>query len=305
MFLVSFSCFLVFSVIRGDPASALGGIWVTPEQLAEMRTAMGLDSNVFVRYGNWLSAFIAGQPGSSLSFRGESIGVLISQRIPVSVTLALLSFFLILLISIPLSLLTIKSKGGLLDRIVNFLTAAGISTPGFFLGLLFIFIFGFTFRLFIPGEYIGYKESFAGFLGCLFFPALAIAIPNAAVMVKFLRSSLFHELQSDYVRTAKSKGASAFYILRRHILKNAIIPSIAVLGMVIADILSGSVIIEQVFSIPGIGRLLIAAITSRDYPLIQALMVYIAFIVVFANTLADMFIIIIDPRIRTTSGVAR
>jgi ABC-type dipeptide/oligopeptide/nickel transport system permease component len=302
MFLVSIICFLVFSVIRGDPASALGGIWVTPEQLANMRAAMGLDSNVFVRYGNWLSAFIAGQPGNSLSFRGESVGVLISQRIPASLTLALLSFFLVLLISILLSLLTIKSKGSLLDRIVNLLTAAGISTPGFFLGLLFIFIFGFTFRFFIPGEYIDYRESFAGFLGCLFFPALAIAIPNTAVMVKFLRSSLFHELQSDYVRTAKSKGAVAFYILRRHILKNAIIPSIAVLGMVVADVLSGSVIIEQVFSIPGIGRLLIAAITSRDYSLIQALMVYIAFIVVAANALADMFIIIIDPRIRTTSG---
>jgi len=305
MFLVSILCFLVFSVIRGDPASALGGIWVSPEQLAEIRAAMGLGNNIFSRYINWLSAFLAGNPGNSLSFRGEAISAMIAQRIPVSVSLALLSLVLVLIISVPVSLLTIKKEGGILDRIVNFLTAAGISTPGFFLGLLFIFIFGFTFRLFIPGEYINYKENFGGFLGCLFFPALAIAFPNAAVMVKFLRSSLFHELQSDYVRTAKSKGADSFYILRRHILKNAIIPSIAVMGMVIADVFSGSVIIEQVFSIPGIGRLLIAAITSRDYPLIQALMVYLAFIVVAANALADMFIIIIDPRIRTTSRVIR
>lgn len=305
MFLVSFFCFLVFSVIRGDPASALGGIWVTPEQLAEIREAMGLGGNVFTRYFNWLSAFIAGNPGNSLSFRGESVSALLAQRIPVTVSLALLSLVLVLIISVPVSLFTIKKEGSAADRIVNFITAAGISTPGFFLGLLFIFIFGFTFRLFIPGEYINYKENFWGFLGCLFFPALAIAVPNAAVMVKFLRSSLFNELQSDYVRTAKSKGADSLYILRRHILKNAIIPSIAVMGMVIVEVFSGSVIIEQVFSIPGIGRLLIAAITSRDYPLIQAIMVYIAFIVVAANALADIVIIIIDPRIRTTGRAVR
>jgi ABC-type dipeptide/oligopeptide/nickel transport system permease component len=305
MFLVSIVCFLVFSVIRGDPASALGGIWVTPEQLAQLKTAMGLDNSVFTRYVNWLSAFLSGNPGNSFSFRGESVLILITQRLPASVTLAVLSFFLVLLISIPVSLLTIKKEGSITDRVVNFLTAAGISAPGFFLGLLFIFIFGFTFRLFIPGEYIGYKESFWRFLGCLFFPALAIAIPNAAVMVKFLRGSLFHELKSDYARTAKSKGAQGGYILRRHILKNAVIPSIAILGMVVAEVFSGSVIIEQVFSIPGIGRLLIAAIMSRDYPLIQALMVYIAFVVVAANALADIVIIIIDPRIRAASRAAR
>jgi ABC-type dipeptide/oligopeptide/nickel transport system permease component len=228
---------------------------------------------------------------------------MIAERLPVSFTLAGLSLLFILLIALPVSLLTVKKEGNILDRIVNFLTAAGISSPGFFLGLLFIWVFGFILKLFIPGLYIDYKENTAGFISYLCFPALAIAIPNAAILIKFLRSSLFAELQSDYVRTAKSKGAGRLYILRHHVLKNAIIPAVTVFGMIIAEVLSGSIIIEQVFTIPGIGRLLIASISSRDYPLIQALMVYIAFLVVAANTLADIVIMIVDPRIRQTGEI--
>ena len=303
MLLVSVFCFLIFSVIRGDPASLAAGIEATPQQLAALREEMELDQNIFLRYFNWLSEFLRGNPGNSFRFRGEAISLMISQRLPINFTLALLSLFFILLISIPASLLTVRREGNIVDRLINFFTAAGISAPGFFLGLLSIFIFGFGFKLFIPGVYIDYTENFFGFLGYLFFPALAIAIPNAAVLVKFLRSSLFAELKSDYVRTAKSKGAEPFYIMRRHVLKNAVAPSITVLGMVIAEVFSGSIVIELVFTIPGIGMLLIAAISSRDYPLIQALMVYIAFLVVTANTLADIAIMIIDPRIRPSKEI--
>ena len=298
MFLVGIFCFLIFSVIRGDPASLAAGIDASPQQLQALREEMGLDKNVFSRFLDWLFNFLKGNPGNSLRFRGEAISSMIADRLPVSFTLALLSLFFVVLISVPLSILTVKKEGSFTDRAVNFLTAAGISAPGFFLGLLFIWVFGFTMKLFIPGEYIDYKENFFGFLGCLAFPALAVAIPSAAVLTKFLRGSLFQELQSDYVRTARSKGASPLYTMRRHVLKNAVVPAITVLGMIIADVFSGSIVIEQVFTIPGIGRLLIAGISSRDYPLIQALVVYIAFLVVAANTLADIAIMIIDPRIR-------
>ena len=305
MFLVSVFCFLVFSVIRGDPAVLLAGIDASPEQLAALREEMGLNKSVFLRYFDWLFGFLSGNPGNSLRFQGEAISALIAQRLPVTFTLALLSLLLILLISVPLSVFTVGWEGSVIDRIVNFLTAAGISAPGFFLGLLFIWIFGFIFKLFIPGIYIDYRENFSGFLGCLFFPALAIAIPNSAVMIKFLRGSLFQESRSDYVRTARSKGASRMYILRRHVLKNAMLPAITMMGMIIAEVFSGSIIIEQVFTIPGTGRLLIAAIGSRDYPLIQTLIVYIAFIVVTANTLADIVIMTIDPRIRMSNRKIR
>ena len=298
MFLVSIFCFLLFSVVRGDPASLAAGIEATPQQLAALREEMGLNRNIFSRYLDWITRFLAGDPGNSLRFRGEAISAMVRERLPVSFTLASLSLFFVLLISVPVSLLTVRREGSAADRVVNFLTAAGISAPGFFLGLLFIWVFGFTLKIFIPGEYIDYRENFFGFLACLCFPALAIAIPNAAVLSKFLRGSLFAELQSDYVRTARSKGADFLYIMRRHVLKNAVVPAITVLGMIIAEVFSGSIVIEQVFTIPGIGRLLIAGISSRDYPLIQALVVYIAFIVVAANTLADIAIMIIDPRIR-------
>ena len=303
LFLVSVICFLIFSVIRGDPASNLGGIWVSPEQLEELREEMGLNRNIFVRYFDWLFKFLSGNPGKSYSFRGEDISVLITQRLPVTISLALLSLIFILFITFSVSILTIKREGNALDNIVNIFTAAGLSTPGFFLGLLFIFIFGFGFKLFTPGNFINYKENFFLFLGCLCFPALAIAIPNSAILIKFLRSSLFHELQRDYVRTAKSKGASSLQIIYRHVLKNACLPAVTMLGMIIAEVFSGSIIIEQVFTIPGIGRLLITAIGSRDYPLIQALIVYISFLVVIANTIADIFIIIIDPRIKQVRSI--
>jgi len=298
VFLVSIFCFLAFSVIRGDLASYLAGINASQEQLSALREELGLNRNVFTRYFDWFSGFLSGKSGISLSLRGEDISSLISRRLPVTVTLSLLSFLFILLISLPFSLLTVSREGNIVDGIVNFFTAAGLSTPGFFTGLLIIYIFGFCFKFFIPGEYIDYSENIFGFIRCLCFPALAIAIPNSAILVKFLRSSLFQELRSDYVRTAKSKGADKLYILFRHVLKNAVIPAITIFGMIIAEVLSGSIVIEQVFTIPGIGRLLITAISSRDYPLIQSLMIYIAFIVVAANTLADIVIMIIDPRIR-------
>jgi ABC-type dipeptide/oligopeptide/nickel transport system permease component len=303
VFLVSIFCFLAFSVIRGDPASFLAGINASQEQLSALREEMGLNRNVVTRYLEWLSGFLSGRTGVSFSFRGEAISSLVAQRLPVTVTLALLSLFFVLLISVPVSLLTVNREGSILDGIVNFFTAAGLSTPGFFMGLLFIFIFGFGLKLFIPGEYIDYSENLFGFIRCLCFPALAIALPNAAILVNFLRGSLFQELRSDYVITARSKGADGLYILRRHVLKNALLPAVTIFAMIIAEVFSGSIVIEQVFTIPGIGRLLIAAISSRDYPLIQSLMVYIAFIIVAANTLADIAIMIIDPRIREARDI--
>lgn len=305
LFLVSVFCFLVFSVIRGDAASSLGGIYTTSEQLDALREEMGLNKNIFIRYFDWLFNFLSGNPGNSYSFQGEAISSLIAQRLPVTISLALFSLLLIIIISFTVSLFTVKREGDLIDNIMNIFTAAGISTPGFFLGLLFIFIFGFGFNLIqiIPGNFISYKENFFIFFANLFFPALAIAIPNSAVLIKFLRGSIFAELQKDYVRTAKSKGAGRFYILFRHVFKNACLPSVTMLGMIIAEVFSGSIIIEQVFQIPGIGMLLISSINSRDYPLIQALMIYIAFIVIAANTLADISLMIIDPKIKQAGKI--
>jgi len=209
-----------------------------------------------------------------------------------------MTLFMALLIAVPASLVSVRKRDGIGDRTAGVLTAVGIGIPNFFLGVLFIWIFGIGLRLFNVGVYVDYRNDFAGFAGSLFFPALAIAVPNAAILAKFLRASLFKEQLSGYFRTARSKGATFPLALRRHALRNALIPAVTVMGMIVAETFSGSIIIEQVFAIPGLGRLLIAAITSRDYPVVQALVMLIAFVVIVANTFVDIAIQIIDPRIK-------
>ena len=298
LFLVSVLTFSAFRFIPGDPALLALGTEATDEQIRAMQAEMGLDRSLPEQYFNWLINFVTGNLGYSTRFMGAPISALILERLPVTLSLAALSFLFIILIAVPVSLLSVRKENSLTSRIVNGLTALGVSMPGFFLGVLFIWIFGIILRLFVPGAYVCYSESPAAFLGYLIFPALAIALPNAALLVKFLRTSIFRELKNDYVRTAQSKGGSRFYILKKHVFKNASLPGITLLGMIAGEILSGSIVIEQVFGIPGIGRLLIASITARDFPLIETLMIYIAFAVILANTLADIVLQIVDPRIR-------
>jgi ABC-type dipeptide/oligopeptide/nickel transport system permease component len=303
LILVSILTFGASRLIPGDTALLSLGVEASQERLEAMRAEMGLDRSLPAQYFSWLYKFLTGRLGGSARFRGASVSELILRRFPVTLSLAGLSFVFIVLIALPVSLLSVKKEKSLSDRIVTTLTAFGISIPGFFLGVLFIWIFGVLLRLFVPGAYIAYEEYRAAFSRYLVFPALTIALPNAALVVKFLRSSIFREFQSGYVRTARSKGAGRGHILRRHVLKNACLPAITLLGMITGEILSGSIVIEQVFSIPGIGRLLIASIAARDYPVIETLVVYIAFAVILANTLADILIQIIDPRIRLTEEV--
>ena len=303
LFLVSILCFASFRLIPGDAALLSLGTEATDEQVEALRAEMGLDKSFAEQYFSWLKNFIRGNLGNSARFRGASISAMILERLPVTFALALLSFLFIILIAVPVSLLSVRKKNSLSDRLVTSLTAMSISIPGFFLGILFIWIFGLLFRFFVPGAFVSYEENPAAFWGYLIFPALAIALPNAALVIKFLRSSIFKEFQSDYVRTARSKGASHAHLLRAHVLKNASLPVITILGMIAGEILSGSIVIEQVFGIPGIGRLLIASISARDYPMIQTLIIYIAFAVILANTLSDIVLQIIDPRIRLTEKV--
>jgi ABC-type dipeptide/oligopeptide/nickel transport system permease component len=298
LFLVSLLTFTAFALIPGDPALLALGVEATGEQVAALRADMGLDRSLSEQYFSWLGRFLTGNLGNSSRFRGASISGLILERLPVTFTLAVLSLLFITLISIPAVLLSVKKENGIADRLMNTFTAITISFPGFFLGILFIWVFGLILRLFVPGAYIDYRENFGAFVAYLLFPALAVAIPNAAIVIKFLRASVFQQLRSEYVRTAYSKGNSRRRALYRHALKNAIIPAVTLLGMIIGEIFSGSIVIEQVFTIPGIGRLLISSITSRDYAMVQTLAVYIAFMVVLANTLVDIAIRIIDPRIR-------
>lgn len=294
---VSVLTFFAFNIVPGDPVSLILGTEATPERASALRIELGLDEPLPLRYIEWFGGFLKGDLGNSIKY-SIPVKELLSGRLPVTFWLALLAIILIIIISIPVGVYSAKMRSTIVDKLINVVTMISLSLPNFFLGVIFIWLFGMVFKFFKPGSYVDYKTDFEGFIRYLIFPALAIALPNIAIVVKFLRTSVIGQMKSDYVRTAYSKGNSDNAVLYRHVLKNALVPVITLLGMIIAEIFSGSIIIEQVFGLPGLGRLLVSSISSRDFPLIETLVVYIAFIVVFVNFMVDIFLQIIDPRIR-------
>lgn len=296
LFAVTLFVFLAFHLISGDPATSILGTEATPVKLAALREEMGLNDPVIVQYGRWAFDFIKGDMGISYSYR-MPVEEMIVNKIPVTLTLTVLAFLLMIVISIPLGIYTAKHAGGIADRVIYILNQIIMAVPPFFSGILITLIFGKIFRLFTPGGYVSYQKNFWAFLGYMFFPALAIALPKAAMATKLLRSSVIGEAKLDYVRTAYSRGNNTNRVLYRHVLKNALIPVVTFLGMALADMIAGSIIIEQVFSIPGLGRILLTSIFNRDYPVVMAVIVCIAVLVLVVNMVVDIIYGLIDPRI--------
>lgn len=293
---VTFFVFLSFHVISGDPATSMLGTEATPQKVAALREELGLNDPVLVQYGRWAAGLLHGDMGTSYSYRMPVTGM-VANKIPVTITLTLMAFVLMVVISIPLGIYTAKHGGGVVDRIIYIINQIIMAIPPFFSGILITLIFGRIFKLFTPGGYVSYEKNFAGFVGYLFFPAVAIALPKAAMAVKLLRSSVIKEAKLDYVRTAYSRGNRTNDVLYKHVLKNALIPVVTFLGMALADMIAGSIIIEQVFSIPGLGRILLTSISNRDYPVVMAVIVCIAVLVLVVNMAVDLIYGLIDPRI--------
>lgn len=293
---VTFFVFLSFHVISGDPATSMLGTEATPQKVAALREELGLNDPVLVQYGRWAVGLLHGDMGTSYSYRMPVTGM-VANKIPVTITLTLMAFVLMVVISIPLGIYTAKHEGGVVDRIIYIINQIIMAIPPFFSGILITLIFGRIFKLFTPGGYVSYEKDFAGFVGYLFFPAVAIALPKAAMAVKLLRSSVIKEAKLDYVRTAYSRGNRTNDVLYKHVLKNALIPVVTFLGMALADMIAGSIIIEQVFSIPGLGRILLTSISNRDYPVVMAVIVCIAVLVLVVNMAVDLIYGLIDPRI--------
>ncbi|MGN1180713.1 MAG: ABC transporter permease [Suilimivivens sp.] len=296
LFAVTLFVFLAFHVISGDPATSMLGTQATPERVEALREEMGLNDPVLVQYGRWALNFLKGDMGTSYSYR-MPVSEMVADKIPVTLAMTVMAFFLMVVISIPLGIYTAKHAGGIADRAIYIINQVIMAFPPFFAGILITLVFGRIFKLFTPGGYISYEKNFAGFLGYLFFPSLAIALPKAAMAVKLLRSSVISEAKLDYVRTAYSRGNRTRDVLYRHVLKNALIPVITFLGMALSDMIAGSIIIEQVFSIPGLGRILLTSISNRDYPVVMAVIVCIAVLVLVVNMVVDIIYGLVDPRI--------
>lgn len=302
LFLVSVAAFLAFQIIPGDVVKSIVGEDASPEREEQLREQLGLNVPPVERYFRWMAGVVRGDFGVSYRYyknMNELMPVteLIGDKLPVTLWLAAVSMLFILLVSIPLGVFWARSGNKVLDAALGVVTQTAMAVPSFFLGVLVTFVFGVTFRFFAPGGYVSYRESFGGFLRYLVFPALSVAIPKIAMTARFLRNSMLTELQSDYVRTAYSKGCTKRRVMYGHVLRNAMMPVVTFLGMIIAEIVAGSIVIEKVFGLPGIGRLLISSINTRDFPVVQILILYITFVVIFVYFLVDILYRVIDPRI--------
>ena len=297
LILISLLAFLAFQIIPGDPTTKLLGTDWTPERAEALREQLGLNGNIFARYFQWLKGLLSGDPGISYSYF-MPVKEVMQGKIQVTAALSLLSWFLVMLFSIPLGILLARFQGSHLERTGIVLNQVFMAVPPFFLGMLFTYLFGLLLKWFTPGAYVSFSDNFWGAIGYMMFPALAIAVPKAAKTAKLLRSSILNEMNKDYVRTAYSRGNSRWAVLRDHVLRNAMLPVITYLAMSLADTVAGSIIVEQVFALPGLGRLLLSSIGNRDFPVAQCIVVIIAFIVVFMNYLADIVTQYVDPRVR-------
>ncbi len=302
LFLVSAAAFLAFQVIPGDVVTSILGTEATPEMEEKLREELGLNKPPVVRYFDWVGDVLRGDLGVSYRYSKNMnemlpVAELIGGKLPVTLWLAALSLVLIVAVSVPLGVFWAKSGSRVMDAVLGVATQTAMAVPSFFLGILVTYLLGIVLGLFAPGGYVSYKEDFGGFLRYLFFPALSVAIPKIAMTARFLRNSMLTEMNADYVRTAYSKGCTKRRVMYGHVLRNALMPVVTFLGMIMAEIVAGSIVVEQVFGLPGIGRLLISSINNRDFPVVEILILYITFVVIFVYFFVDILYRMIDPRI--------
>jgi len=297
MVIVSLLAFVAFDLISGDPASAMLGTEATPEKIAALREELGLNRPLIVRYGDWLLGFFTGNLGVSYNYN-QPVWDLIAPKVGVTLLLSAISFVLIVVVSIPLGLRSARRSGGPLEGLGTSLNQLCMAVPPFFTGILLSFVFSTILRWFIHGQFPPLSQDFFGAVKYLFFAAVALAIPRIAMTVRMLSSTIQGEMVKDYVRTAISRGNDRKNVLWRHVLKNALVPVVTFLAQTMAEIVAGGIVVEQVFGIPGLGRMLVASISNRDYPTVQAIVVILAFWVVLAGTVADLINQRIDPRLR-------
>ncbi len=297
LLLISILAFLAFSVIPGDPATKILGTQYTPERAEQLREELGLNRSFIERYWSWLSDFIRGELGMSYNYF-IPVREVLSDKIQITAALSFISWAIIILAGIPTGVFMAKIQRPRFGRLTIISNQIIMAVPPFFLGILLTYLFGLILKLFTPGHFPGFEKSVPQTLWYLFFPALAISIPKVAKVAKMLRSSIAKEMQLDYVRTAYSRGNSRWDVIKNHVLRNAMLPVITFLAMTLADSVASSIIVEQVFALPGLGRLLLASIGNRDYPVAQCIVVMVAFLVVFMNYLADIISQYVDPRVR-------
>jgi len=293
--------FLVMEVVPGDPAAYMLGIGATDETVAALRAELGLDRPRLERYFAWVAGMMAGDFGVSYTY-GVPVGQLILERAAVSVPLAGLALLITVAIALPAGVVAAARRNRPEDMAIMGLTQLGIAVPNFWFAMLLSLLFAVLLGWFSAGGFPGWDAGILPALRALALPALALALPQASSLARVMRSALIDTLGEDFIRTARAKGLPAGQVLWRHAVRNALIPVVTIIGLQFSFLLAGGIIIENVFFLPGLGRLVFQAITQRDLIVVESVVVLLVASVVTVNFAVDLAYAAIDPRLRARSG---
>ncbi|MEL6997036.1 MAG: ABC transporter permease [Pseudomonadota bacterium] len=289
--------FAVVEIIPGDPAAYMLGINAQEDTVAALRAQLGLDVPKRQRYLDWIGGLLTGDLGTSYTYR-TPVAEMVGERLWISLPLALYALVLSTLIAFPAGLLAAARRGSMADVSVMSATQLGVAIPNFWFAMLMVLIFAINLRWVSAGGFPGWDAGFFAGLTALTLPAVSLALPQAAILTRVMRSALLDTLDEDYVRTARAKGLTRGQVLWRHALRNALIPVLTIIGLQFSFLLAGGIIIEQVFYLPGLGRLIFQAISARDLIVVESVVMLLVFAVILVNFLVDIAYAVVDPRLR-------
>jgi peptide/nickel transport system permease protein len=297
LLLLSLMVFAIVHLTPGDPVSFMLGDEATPEVAKAMRERLGLDQPLAVQYGKWLIRSVTGDLGRSMR-SNMPVSEAIMQRMPVSVELAAIAMLISLSLAIPAGILSATRRNSLVDTGATVGALVGVSMPNFMLGFFLIYVFSLQLRLLPPSGWVPLGEDLSLNLKSVLMPAITLGAAAAAIVTRMTRSSLLEVLSLDYVRTARAKGLAERRVILKHAFKNALVPVVTIVGLQVGHLLGGAIITETLFGLPGMGRLMVDAINTRDYPIVQGVVLFSAVIFLTANLLVDVAYAALDPRIR-------
>jgi len=291
--LVIFAC---IEILPGDPASIMAGINAQPEVVDAVRSELGLDQPLARRYVGWVAGLLTGDLGVSYTYR-TPVSDIVADRLQVSLPLALYALTLTILIAFPAGVFAASRRGSLTDTAVMGATQLGVAVPNFWFAIMMVIVFAINLRWFSSGGFPGWDAGVGPALKALTLPAIALALPQASILTRVMRSSLLDTLSEDYIRTARAKGLTKRQTMWRHALRNAMIPVLTIIGLQFSFLLAGTIIIENVFFLPGLGRLVYQAINQRDLIMVESVVMMLVFAVIIVNFLVDIAYAWVDPRL--------
>ena len=297
LWFVSVLVFVVIRILPGDPVLVIMGTEGSPEAAARLRESMGLNRPLVVQYFDWLARATRGDLGTSIQY-DVPVGALIVSRLPVTVPLMGLAALFMILAALPLGIFAATRHRRLGDYLTMIVSQIGIAVPSFWAGLLLILLFSVRLGWVQSGGFTGWSEGLWPALRSLLLPAVALGFFQAAVLIRATRSAVLDVLREDYVRTARAKGVREALVVVKHTFRNAMIPVVTVMGLQLGQLIAGSIILESVFALPGLGRLALGAITARDLPVVQGVTLFVASCIVAINFVVDLTYAVLDPRIR-------